>query len=245
MVVERVKRTIRWEYRKARSYLDSTRTVSAGGTEATIKTDTIQEYLRAQNLKGEEDFVSQMISKVDADDIVWDIGANVGTHSLLLAPSVAEVIAFEPHPLTAARLMENVEINDAEVEVMAFALGDSEDIIPLRLPDDSVEDVGVGTFTTVGDGTIDVTVAQKRANRLVSNELVPSPDVLKIDVEGGELGVLRGFDERLTDIETVFCEVHPRFVEPSKVVSILEKGEFEVDYMDERESEVHIVGRGI
>ena len=71
-----------------------------------------------------------------AGDAVIDVGANIGSYSLLAATLVGatgSVDAFEPAPRTAARLRENLEINDfswvmvheaavgAEVGIVRFA----------------------------------------------------------------------------------------------------------------------------
>src|SRR5260221_13943445 len=42
-----------------------------------------------------------------ADDVFWDVGANVGAITLVAAPRCATVAAFEPDPRSLARLREN------------------------------------------------------------------------------------------------------------------------------------------
>lgn len=243
MIGERLKRTAIWEYRKARNYLRSSDTISVGNTSIQIKTDTIHEYLRADDLKGEEEFVSQILLEVDSAEVVWDIGANIGTHSLLLAQNVEKVISFEPHPPTASRLMENVEYNNENIDVVAVALGNSEGTVPLRLPEDSADEVGVGRFTTTGEGDVDVIVAEKRAETLLSTKSLSSPDVVKIDVEGAELDVLEGFGKYLPTVDTIFCELHPQFIDGSDVISLLEQNGFTINLHGERGEETHLIAK--
>ena len=50
------------------------------------------------------------------DDIVWDIGANVGAYSLLIAKKVAtnggHILAFEPESSNSHSLNRNIQLND-------------------------------------------------------------------------------------------------------------------------------------
>jgi FkbM family methyltransferase len=59
-------------------------------------------------------------------DIVIDGGANIGLYSLLfgrLVGSEGRVVAFEPDPVNAARLLHNLELNDLQfVEIAEVAL---------------------------------------------------------------------------------------------------------------------------
>lgn len=52
-------------------------------------------------------------------------------------------------------------------------------------------------------------------DRLIENRTVPSPTVLKIDVEGAELDDLRGLDETLAgeDSRLLYIELHGRIAE--------------------------------
>ncbi len=59
---------------------------------------------------------------IRADDIVIDIGANVGAFSLRASRLSRQVFAVEP--LTAGILRENIQLNNAPVTVLEGALGD-------------------------------------------------------------------------------------------------------------------------
>jgi FkbM family methyltransferase len=123
-------------------------------------------------------------------DLFVDIGANQGGWSLMVAGRGAQVLAFEPVPVTRARLLANVAANSASVRgrirVSELALG---------------ETAGQARFTAdldaanrrIGEDEAargDVIVAEVGcADDALRDE---EPAVIKIDVEGGELGVLRG-----------------------------------------------------
>jgi FkbM family methyltransferase len=57
-------------------------------------------------------------------DVVLDVGANIGTFSLLAASRGGRVLAFEPNPTAGRRLEENVRLNGmTEVRLRAVAVG--------------------------------------------------------------------------------------------------------------------------
>jgi len=110
-----------------------------------------------------------------------DVGANVGTYTVLAASLGAEVIAVEPAPDTAALLAENITLNGFDtVQVVKAAAGRA---------------VGTTRFSQALDtvnhldplGPVDVEVVT--VDSLVGDRQVAG---LKVDVEGFELDVLEG-----------------------------------------------------
>jgi FkbM family methyltransferase len=143
--------------------------------------------------------------------VVFDVGANVGAYALVFAEWVGprgRVYAFEPAPdareglLTHLRLNhldDRVEVSDAAMSSAvgraAFGLHPSGGASSLQI--DSVDRARV---IEVPAETLDHFCASRGVQ----------PDVIKIDVEGAELDVLRGGRETLTrpGIQ-VFVEFHP------------------------------------
>lgn len=123
-------------------------------------------------------------------DLFVDVGANQGGWTLTLAGRGARVMAFEPVPATLARLRENVRANAGRV-------GSRVTVIPLALADKP----GEAAFTTdldagnrrrhpeEGAAGGSVVVRMARGEDVLADE---SPALMKIDVEGQELAVLRG-----------------------------------------------------
>jgi len=136
-------------------------------------------------------------------DIFVDVGANVGYFSLLAATRCARVISFEPNPACASVLEENISLNLVKnVDVRRVALSDhcgSADLyfgIPGNL--------GAASFKT--DRGDKVLVPLETLERAMSGI---TPSLIKIDVEGSELAVLRGAISILqrTDAPDVICEI--------------------------------------
>lgn len=117
-------------------------------------------------------------------DLFVDIGANVGTYTVLAGKVVgARVAAFEPHPATADWLESNIRHNAIEgrTTVHRVALSDHEGTGALT--------DGLDTMNRVvapGEGR---EVPLRTLDAMLAGE---SPAMLKIDVEGHEPEVLAG-----------------------------------------------------
>jgi FkbM family methyltransferase len=140
-------------------------------------------------------------------DCYLDVGANIGLHVLLadmvVGPS-GKVIALEPHPISARLLRDNLEINGMDSRVTALEAAAAEVDGGTRRFELFPEHSSMSGFTIKPER-----VAARRALQesvevpLVSldalvRRLGVTPDLIKIDVEGFELQVLRGASEILS-----------------------------------------------
>jgi FkbM family methyltransferase len=151
--------------------------------------------------------------------VVFDVGAHVGVLTIALAQRVGEtghVYAFEPAPATAAVLRRHVAMNklDDRVTVIEAVVSEVEGRLDLHVYGESMAaslsrdaiELSPEVFEeppeaiSVVSTTLDA-VAVREGRR---------PTLVKIDVEGAELRVLRGMRTLLADRDvTVVCEVHP------------------------------------
>lgn len=137
-------------------------------------------------------------------NLFFDVGANIGVYSLVVAGQVesVNVFAFEPHPETFLLLQENVRINNLEKCISCFqiALGNHNGIVQF------VDKAG-NPENHVLDELVDngLKVEIHRAEKICKEKGV-YPQVLKIDVEGYENQVILGFGEMLYNIELIFVE---------------------------------------
>ncbi|MFC6825502.1 FkbM family methyltransferase [Halopelagius fulvigenes] len=202
---------LRWWYLRALYELSSdvqSRTVS--GVTAEFVPSTFHEYRRVRTLTDEEDVISDIVSELRPGDVFYDIGANIGTHSCFAGQVAATVHAFEPHPETARRLRANLSQNGGEFTVHEVALSDSEGTAELGLPVGDNDEVGVGTFTITDSSSTARTwdVSLVVGDKYVDSADIDEPDVVKIDVEGAELGVIDGLRDTLAEARVIYCEVH-------------------------------------
>ena len=131
---------------------------------------------------------------------VWiDIGANVGSLSIVVADKIQHALLFEPNPIAAARARENIAINRLAFEVHEFALSDSTGTVELedRGGVDSCNRTVVGFRTDL---------PTRLVRCITLDEFLQSHDAwtyarsaVKIDVEGHENSVLRGMQRFLSE----------------------------------------------
>lgn len=116
---------------------------------------------------------------------VVDVGANIGNHSVYfgLFTGADKVLAFEPYPLVARLLRENIIANGlrGRIEHRDYALGATTGRVGIR--PGPAHNRG---HTKVVDGS---DVMQRRLDDIVGDEDV---SLMKVDVEGNELQVLQG-----------------------------------------------------
>ncbi len=145
--------------------------------------------------------------------VIHDIGANVGTWTLLAKTFFpkAEVHAFEPLEAHRGRFMQNTAALEA-VHYHAVALGEAQSAGTLQVTSFSDassllpltdEAEKQWHLTTVEE----VRVPIMRLDDLVAEGKVSPPDLLKLDVQGYELGVLKGATECLRHARAVLTEV--------------------------------------
>lgn len=121
--------------------------------------------------------------------VVYDVGAHVGYFAAMAARAAGSggrVVAFEPRPLNLGLLGRHIEWNRLEtVQVFQAAVGERAGAGRFR------DDRGTGTgFLTDEERGLQVAVVT--LDGLVVEERLPPPNVIKVDVEGGEVAVLRG-----------------------------------------------------
>jgi FkbM family methyltransferase len=142
----------------------------------------------------ESDEQALMRRLVRPSDVVFDVGAHIGLHTVLLSEIVARngvVHAFEPNAGKATALARTIAALP-NAHLHPFALGEVEGCVALYIPEDesmaSLADWTYGREWHRRRATCEV----KRVDDLVACGELPTPDFVKCDVEGAELAVLRG-----------------------------------------------------
>lgn len=118
-------------------------------------------------------------------DLFVDVGANVGTYTILAGDLGSDVIALEPAPDTCALLEENVRLNGYSVKVVQAAAGSSNGVASFTSGRDCVNQI---------DPSGDTSVKMVRVDDLIGTRAVKG---MKIDVEGFEIEVLKGCETSL------------------------------------------------
>jgi FkbM family methyltransferase len=172
---------------------------------------------------------SALCAALARGDVVYDIGANVGFITLLAASRVGpsgHVYAFEPHPSNVIALRRNIARNRFEnVTVVPAAVTGRSGPVALAVASEPFWNRLSRLPPRTGDRPA-ITVAGSCVDDLVAAGDVALPDVVKIDVEGAEVEVLRGMATTIaSSLPTIICELHGTATE---VRSLLERSGFDV-----------------
>jgi FkbM family methyltransferase len=135
----------------------------------------------------------ELVSRfIHPGDIVLDIGANIGTHTLCFSRKVGplgQVLSFEPQRLIFQVLCANVAINSLHnVHTFMAGVGETPTEMHTSVRDYNTEgNFGASTLIagpTAGIASVPVVT--------IDGLNLPSCQLIKIDVEGMELAVLKG-----------------------------------------------------
>lgn len=139
----------------------------------------------------------------------WDVGANVGDYLselMRLHPNV-KVVAFEPSSAGFDKLKKRFS-SDSRIKLENFALSDLEGEAKLfsDFPGSGLGSLTKRNLDFIRIGFEHVEEIQISTGSSFLNKYQRVPDFIKIDVEGHELAVLRGFDRRLFEISLIQFE---------------------------------------
>ena len=149
-------------------------------------------------------FSEEILKRIPKACIV-DVGANIGTTVFPLARqfSKARFIAVEPHPLPAARFIQNCQLNHlSNVVLVNAAISPKSELVKIyTCPSNSGGHriTGFEGRQDVKPSTLDqVSVLSISLNSVFSCFSINYCDILKIDVEGFECQVLESLENLLT-----------------------------------------------
>jgi FkbM family methyltransferase len=162
----------------------------------------------------EPDLQSAVRELVPAGAVVYDVGANIGYVSLLLAKAAGEagkVFAFEALPSNVEQLRRNVELNGMEGRVAVVSKAVAQASGPVRFLVHASGGMGKAVGSAGRDGAYQsqVTVDGISLDEFVYGQGNPPPQVVKMDIEGGEVLALPGMRRLLAEARPVMLmELH-------------------------------------
>jgi FkbM family methyltransferase len=162
-----------------------------------------------------------------------DVGANKGDFTLIAAKAVGElgrVLAFEPEPENCHWIRESIELNQyRNVELLRLALADAEGVATLYLGKKSGWHSLIASPKQQRAGGGAIRVRTQRLDEVLVERNCDRVDLVKIDVEGAELDVLRGAERTLAGNRqlALLLEIHPsKGVDPGEVCNLLAENGF-------------------
>ena len=168
---------------------------------------------------------------------IVDVGAHHGQFALIsrICHPSAKIYSFEPYPKSAQKFTKILRA-DSNVKLFITALGDRADTVMLNVTNrsDSSSIMEPTLQNEIFPGTHKVTSEKITISALtdvISDEEIICPALLKIDVQGFELEVLKGALPKLSKfhyvlVEVSFIELYEEQPLAHKVDDLLRKNNF-------------------
>jgi len=228
--------------------------LTASGVSATFDRGPIAGNI-TELLESEREQLEEVISYLQEDDTFYDVGAHIGLYTCFAANKLASgnVIAFEPFLPNCDQLQQNASYNRNNINIYKIALSDKGGEVGFTSAPDP-RHTGRGAVGFAVDSTArEFTVATRPGDTLLTEENIPSPDVVKIDVEGATPLVVEGMKDTLQEeCRGLFIELHPPGYHPShpsiedfgmsvaELQTEIEQLGFQIEYVKERGDERHL-----
>lgn len=149
--------------------------------------------------------MSFVLHYLRAGDYFVDVGANVGSYTVLAAGAAgANTMALEPIPETFSNLIANIKLNNLEdlVDPRCIGLSNHEGMLYFTAGQDTMNRVSVD-----GDTGLVLKVPVHTLDAILDRRV---PKLIKIDVEGHELKVIEGASNTLSSpqLQAVIMETN-------------------------------------
>lgn len=192
--------------------------------------DSPTDLQRLFSCKKEPETVLWLTNTLKAGDVFYDIGANVGAYSLIAAHILKDsgnVFAFEPGFANFSTLSKNILKNGLQEHItpIQLALSDANGFTSMHFstPESggAKHTLTYGTPLTAGS----IAVPTQRLDDFITTYKAPLPTVLKIDVDGGESGVIEGARRTLASasLRALLIEVDYREPETQQMLTFIER----------------------
>lgn len=183
---------------------------------------------RVKTLLSKEPETIRWLLSLNENDILWDIGGNIGLYSIYAASlKKCQVYSFEPESQNYALLNRNIKLNKLEKFIKSYCIGVSD---KSGLNSLKVSSFNVGSS---GHNLDDIEINFQGCVTYSIDNLVdlglPCPTHLKIDVDGLDHIIVYGAKKVLSNIKSILIELDTSNEEQMKVIEFLENYDFYYD----------------
>jgi FkbM family methyltransferase len=213
-----------------------------GFTQVEIASGPAKGFSMALDLHAEKDYwlgtyepdlrdIAQKLIK--PGDVIYDVGANIGYISLLCAGLVGpqgRVVAFEALPANIQRLTANMEINhlNPRIAIVHAAVTSHNGPVTFYTHHSGAMGKAEGSAGRDEEYSDSITVTGITMDAFIAANGNPAPDLVKMDIEGGEGNALLGSKHLLSAHKPTFLiELHGE-VAASQVWDILSRNDYQM-----------------
>jgi FkbM family methyltransferase len=205
---------------------------------------------RSKTLFIKEPETIEWIDKMDKDDLLWDIGSNVGLYSVYAGLKGMKVFAFEPSALNTFLISKNIEINNLKDNVILFpiAISDQNEFGYLNMTSTdlggAMHEFSEKDLKSVGGGDYEKQVVFKQGmlsysmDELIKKYKFEVPNYIKIDVDSIEDKIIYGSRETLASkrVKGLLIELDETEVRTQKIIDFL--AELGLELKEKKHSEM-------
>ncbi len=186
----------------------------------------------------------KLYSLVKKNDVIFDVGANIGETTLNFAKKTGEngkIHSFEPDPINYISVEKNIRINDFNnILLNPFGLGNEEGKFKIYTVDENNR--GMNRIVNSTDNISnhrEITIT--RIDDYVKNNNIKTINLIKIDVEGFEFNVLKGALEVLNKFHPIlFIELDNQNLKDqgssaNELITYLVENEYEINHAETNE----------
>ncbi|MCI5049225.1 MAG: FkbM family methyltransferase [Rickettsiales bacterium] len=218
-------------------------TVNHNGQQVHYGTPNSMTAWRVKSIFDKEPDTMAWLETFTADDIMLDVGANVGMYSIWAAKIAGtRVFAFEPESQNFAQLCRNIALNQLDNMVTAYCLALSDET---KLDILHLSQFAIGGSCHSFKDCVDFHLKERGTafeqgcfamsyDQLIAEQDMPVPTRIKIDVDGIEHKVIAGLQNTLENsvVKDVLIEINTNIEEHASLIEHMRSLNFEYDEED-------------
>jgi len=209
---------------------------------------------RAKTIETEEPMMGRWLATFTDKDCFYDVGANIGSYSIIAAKKGARVFSFEAEINNLQLLYENAFLNDVIENIMPIhiALHDETAIqnffVRSFSKGDALHSISRPSIYLENFKGFKISTLSMRLDDIIDTFGLPYPTRLKIDVDTNELNILKGANRALEICKEVYIELYLNFQEHQVILDFMKDKGFkpvdqEKDYRPFMEGMVNVLFR--
>ncbi len=199
------------------------RAAPGGMSEISIAAGNLVGFTMVLNLQTEKDYwlgtyeaelQAELRELVQKGMVLYDIGANIGYISLMMARlsgKGGKVFSFEALPANLRRLNANISLNNMDSVIQVHSKAVIDKTRPVKFLAHSSTSMGkaVGSAGRAEEYDQEITVEGLSLDDFVYKQKQAAPDIIKMDIEGGEVLAILGMKQLLKECKPILLiELH-------------------------------------
>lgn len=172
------------------------------------------------------------IIKHKPDNIIIDVGCNMGYYSIISSNRCKHIYSFDGNSTNISMLSMSVAHNNiTNIEPIYNIVADTETNYKMKNKAEIDYNGNIGGLSFEKNDNAVIGVTSITLDKFIHSHSVNFVDILKVDVEGGELDVLKGCMESLKSniIKNVIIEISPKYnTDGYDILSILQSAHYDL-----------------